>query len=122
MRGVEAVVEKDFVSAMPAIDIQADRLLMLTDVPAVMARFGTPQATPLRHLDLAELGDLGFPAGSMGPKIAACRRFVTVTGRPAAVGALADAGAVLAGTAATTITVRSEHEEGVAINEYTSLE
>jgi carbamate kinase len=115
LQGVEAVVDKDAVSAMLAIDIQADRLLVLTDVPAVMADFGTPQAAPLRHLDLAELDELSFPAGSMGPKISACRRFVTATGRPAAIGALADARAVLAGDAGTTITARPE-DEPVAAN------
>ena len=114
LRGVEAVVDKDAVSALLAINIQADRLLVLTDVPAVMAHFGTPQAAPLPHLDLAELADLHFPAGSMGPKIAACRRFVTATGQPAAIGALTDAAAVLAGTAGTTITARPEHERTTA--------
>ena len=114
LHGVEAVVDKDYVSAMLAINIQADRLLVLTDVPAVMAHFGTPQAAPLARLDLAELADLRFPAGSMGPKIAACTRFVTATGRPAAIGALADAGEVLAGTAGTTITARPGRERAAA--------
>ena len=114
LHGVEAVVDKDFVSAMLAIDIKADRLLVLTDVPAVMAHFGTPQAAPIARLDLAELADLRFPAGSMGPKIAACRGFVTATGRPAAIGALADARAVLAGEAGTTITARMEYERSDA--------
>jgi len=106
LQGVEAVVDKDFVSALLAINLQADRLLVLTDVPAVMAHFGTPQAAPLDRLDLDELTRLQFPAGSMGPKIAACRRFVTATGRPAAIGALPDATAILAATAGTTITAR----------------
>jgi carbamate kinase len=114
LQGVEAVVDKDSVSAMLAISIQADRLLVLTDVPAVMADFGTPQAAPLRHLDPAELDELSFPAGSMGPKIAACRRFVTETGRPAAIGALADAGDVLAGDAGTIIKARPEHQRATA--------
>ena len=109
LHGVEAVVDKDSVSAMVAISIQADRLLVLTDVPAVMEHFGTPQAAPLAHLDLAELAGLGFAAGSMGPKIAACRRFVAATGRQAAIGALADADAVLTGAAGTTISARAEH-------------
>jgi carbamate kinase len=114
LHGVGAVVDKDAVSAMLAINIQADRMLVLTDVPAVMEHFGTPQAAPLPHLDLTKLADLRFPAGSMGPKIAACRHFVTTTGQPAAIGALADAGAVLAGTAGTTITARSEHQPATA--------
>jgi carbamate kinase len=65
--------------------VHAERLLLLTDVPAVMQHFGTPRATALRHLDLDNLTDKRFPAGSMGPKIDACRRFVTATGRTAAI-------------------------------------
>jgi carbamate kinase len=52
---------------------------------------------------------MAFPAGSMGPKIEACRRFVTATGHPATIGALADAQALLAGTAGTTITPTTPH-------------
>jgi carbamate kinase len=40
----------------------------------------------------------------MGPKVQACRRFVVATGRPAVIGALDDAAAVVAGTAGTTVT------------------
>lgn len=104
MRGVEAAVDKDFTAALLAISVDADRLLVLTDVQAVMAHFGTPQAVALRTLELDELADMHFPAGSMEPKIAACRQFVATTGRPAAIGSLADAAAILAGSAGTTIT------------------
>lgn len=104
LRGVEAVVDKDLTATLLAVAVDADRLVLLTDVPGVMARFGTPTAALLPLLDLDELADLAFPAGSMGPKIDACRRFVTATGRPAAIGALADASAVLTGANGTTIT------------------
>jgi carbamate kinase len=83
--------------------LDADRLLLLTDVPAVLRNFGTPQATELRQLELSELATMSFPAGSMGPKVEACRQFVLATGRPAAIGALADVAAVFAGTASTTV-------------------
>lgn len=74
--------------------------------PYVYARdVGTPAAAPLRRLDLTELAAMSFPAGSMAPKIEACRRFVAATGRPAAIGSLADVAAVLTGTAGTTATV-----------------
>jgi carbamate kinase len=104
LTGVEAVVDKDYVAALLAVVVHADRLLVLTDVPAVMRDFGTPMAAPLPHLDLAELGTMTFPAGSMQPKIEACRRFVASTGHPASIGALADTAALLAGTVGTTIT------------------
>ncbi len=102
LRGVEAVVDKDLTAALLAVALDADRLVLLTDVPGVMARFGTPKATLLPWLDLPTT--MTFPAGSMGPKVEACRRFATATGRPAAIGALADASAVLAGANGTTVT------------------
>jgi carbamate kinase len=104
LRGVEAVIDKDLTAALLAISVHADRLLVLTDVPAVMQHFGTPQAKALSHLDLDELPHLQFPSGSMAPKIDACGSFVAATGRQATIGALSDVAALLAGTAGTTIT------------------
>jgi carbamate kinase len=104
LTGAEAVVDKDYVAALLAIVVAADRLLVLTDVAAVMRDFGTPRATPLSHLDLEQLATMTFPPGSMQPKIEACRRFVAATGRPANIGALTDTSALLTGTAGTTIT------------------
>ena len=104
LRGVEAVVDKDLTAALLAIAVGADRLLLLTDVEAVMQHFGTPHQAPLPHLDLDELKHLAFPEGSMAPKIEACRRFAAATDRPAAIGSLLDAVAVLDGKAGTTIT------------------
>jgi carbamate kinase len=101
--GVEAVVDKDRTAALIAAEVAADRLLVLTDVSSVMRDFGTPRQAPVPHLSLAELADLQFPAGSMGPKISACRQFTVTTGQPSAIGALADAAAVLSGRAGTTI-------------------
>ena len=104
LAGVEAVVDKDFLAAMLGIAVGADRLLVLTDVPAVMTDFGTPNAAPLKNVSLAELAGMSFPAGSMAPKIEGCRRFVAATGHPATIGSLTDAVALLAAKAGTTIT------------------
>jgi carbamate kinase len=104
LTGVEAVVDKDYVAALLAVVVGADRLLVLTDVPAVMRDFGTPRAAPLAHLDLEQLLTMTFPAGSMQPKIEACRRFVAATGHPASIGALTDTAALLAGSVGTMIT------------------
>ena len=106
LSGVEAVVDKDLRAAVLAEALEADVLLVLTDVPAVMRDFGTPQATPLAQLDLEQLRTMAFPAGSMQPKVEACRRFVAATGHPASIGALTDPVALLAGTVGTTITRR----------------
>jgi carbamate kinase len=103
LTGVEAVVDKDLTAAELAITLKADRLLVLTDVPAIIDGFGTPEARPIRAIGTAALAAMTFPAGSMGPKVAACLRFAAASGQRAAIGALADAAAILAGRAGTTI-------------------
>ena len=102
-RGVEAVVDKDLTASLLARELDADALLLLTDVAAVQDGYGTPQARPIRQATPAELRKRDFPAGSMGPKIEAVCRFTEATGKPAAIGRLADAEALLAGRAGTLI-------------------
>lgn len=101
--GVEAVVDKDLTAARLAVDLDADAFLVLTDVPAVMLRFGSPEAMPLHRIRLEDVGELRLPAGSMGPKVQACGLFTAATGRPSVIGAIRDAGALLAGEAGTTV-------------------
>jgi carbamate kinase len=101
--GVEAVVDKDLTASLLARHLDADALLLLTDVEAVQDGYGTPQARPIRRATPAQLRARRFPAGSMGPKIEAVCRFVEATGRPAAIGRLADAQALLAGGAGTMV-------------------
>jgi carbamate kinase len=101
--GVEAVVDKDLATALLAEQLGADLLLLLTDVPAVELDWGTPNARPLRDTTVRELQAQSFAAGSMGPKVAAAISFVTNTGNVAAIGALADAAAVVDGTAGTQV-------------------
>jgi carbamate kinase len=113
--GVEAVVDKDLTAARIAVAMGADRLLLLTDVPAVMRDFGTPDATALQVLPLADVAALQLPAGSMGPKVQACARFTSATGHPSSIGALADAVAVLSGAAGTTITIEPTGDPGARV-------
>ena len=103
LRGVEAVVDKDFVAAMVAAELGADALVMLTDVDGVMADFGTPRQRLVRDVTTSVLQSMTFPAGSMGPKVAAACRFVRDTGGHAAIGSLAAADDVVGGTAGTQI-------------------
>ena len=103
LRGVEAVVDKDLTAALLARQLGADALLLLTDVAAVADGYGTPQARPIRRATPAGLRARSFPAGSMGPKIDAVCRFVEATGKPAAIGRLADAQALLTGEAGTCV-------------------
>lgn len=76
---------------------------LLTDVAAVQERFGTPAAKPLARIDAEAVGRLGLPEGSMGPKVEAAARFAAATGGLAAIGALEDAGAVVAGRRGTRV-------------------
>ncbi|MGH3230361.1 MAG: hypothetical protein ACRDOA_17605 [Streptosporangiaceae bacterium] len=69
----------------------------------IIRGYGTPDAQPIRAIDTVALSAMTFPAGSMGPKVEACIRFVTASGQPAVIGALTDAADVLAGRAGTTI-------------------
>ncbi len=103
LRGVEAVVDKDLTSALLARTVDADALILLTDVDAVIDGFGTPEARPIRHATPGELRALSFPAGSMGPKVEAACRFVEATGRMAAIGRLDAAEALLDRAAGTII-------------------
>jgi carbamate kinase len=107
LRGVDAVVDKDLFAALVASECRADRLVILTDVPAVERDFGTPRAAPLGRVDVSELETMHAPAGSMGPKVAAAIRFVSGTGAQATIGALAQAAEVLAGHTGTVVTATS---------------
>ncbi|CDX56225.1 putative carbamate kinase [Mesorhizobium plurifarium] len=95
MVGVEAVIDKDLASSLLARQLKADMLLMLTDVDAVYAGYGTPDARALRNVGATELSGKNFAAGSMGPKISAANAFVQATGNPAAIGRLEDAAEIV---------------------------
>ena len=104
LRGVEAVVDKDLTSAVLAEALDADMLLVLTDVSAVMTGYGTAQQAPISRATPAGLRSHDFPSGSMGPKVEAVCRFVELTGGAAAIGSLEDVAAILRGEAGTVVT------------------
>jgi carbamate kinase len=106
--GVECVVDKDFTSALLADKIDADCLCMLTDVSAVYSDFGTPRAREIRNARPEDLEPFTFPAGSMGPKVEAARRFARSGTRRACIGRLDDVVNIVRGLAGTTITPSSE--------------
>jgi carbamate kinase len=85
VRGVEAVIDKDYTASMLAASLSADLLIILTGVECVSRDFGKPTQTSLRELDVAAaralLAQGQFPAGSMAPKIDAAARFVEAGGR-----------------------------------------
>ena len=103
LRGVEAVIDKDLTAALLAEELGAARLIVLTDVPYVERDWGTASATPITAATPAELRQLSFPTGSMGPKIEAVCRFVERTGGEASIGSLAELGAIARGEAGTRV-------------------
>jgi carbamate kinase len=103
LRGVDAVIDKDRASALLASGVGAERLLILTAVPAVYRHFGTPEQEELRELSTAAAERLlsELPEGSMRPKVEAAAAFVGAGGREALItsaDALADALEGRAGT------------------------
>ncbi len=102
IHGVEAVIDKDLSAALLARSLDADVLLLLTDVPAVFG--GWPEVSdPIGRATPAELRRRRFAPGSMGPKVEGACRFVEVTGRWAAIGAVENARSVLEGRSGTIV-------------------
>lgn len=87
LRGVEAVIDKDFASAKLAIEIGAEAFYILTDVPKVYLNFNTPEQIILDKLTTEEAENYynqgQFTSGSMGPKILATINFVKESGKEA---------------------------------------
>ena len=109
LQGVEAVVDKDLTASVLAEALDADVLLILTDVPHVLRDYGTPDAEPVLRATPASLQREDFASGSMGPKVDAACRFVELTGDMAAIGRLEDAQEILAGRAGTVITPAGDY-------------
>ena len=101
--GVEAVIDKDRTAALLARALQADALLMLTDVEAVFRDWGGPDQTAIGHITPDALDAISFAPGSMGPKIAAACEFVRAGGTLAGIGRLQDARAIMEGRAGTQV-------------------
>lgn len=103
LHGVEAVIDKDLCSGLLAHELQADLLVIATDVDAVYVDWGQPGQRALRRVTPQALAHYSFPAGSMGPKVEAACRFVLASGRRAVIGSLDQIEALLAGEAGTEV-------------------
>ncbi len=105
LHGVEAVIDKDLCSGLLARDLQADVLVIATDVDAVYVDWGQPGQRALRKVTPTQIRQHAFPAGSMGPKVEAACRFALASGRRAVIGSLDQIEAMLAGEAGTEVAV-----------------
>jgi carbamate kinase len=106
LSGIDAVIDKDLAAALLAKDVAADALLILTDVPQAYIHYNTPEQQALGTVTLAEMqayaAEGHFKAGSMGPKVAACMRFVAAGGT-AIIASLTEVVPAMAGEAGTRI-------------------
>jgi len=87
--GVEAVIDKDLGAALLARTVEADVLVIGTDVPYAVLHYGTPQARNVGRVTVSEMRALAaeghFASGSMGPKVDAACRFVEQGGSRAVI-------------------------------------
>ena len=103
--GVDAVIDKDRASAVLAKALGVDRLVILTEVPAVYRHFGETNQEELRELSVTEAEALlpELAAGSMRPKVEAAAEFARATGREALITSPAGLGEAIEGRAGTLV-------------------
>ncbi len=108
LRGVEAVIDKDLGAALLARSLDVDVLVVATDVPHAVLRFGTPEAADIGRIDVRRMRVLAaeghFAGGSMGPKVEAACRFVEQGGSRAVITTLDRILDAVAGGTGTVIT------------------
>ncbi|MCQ4253164.1 carbamate kinase [Stutzerimonas stutzeri] len=105
LQGVEAVIDKDLCSALLAEQLNADLLVIATDVDGAYLNWGTPEQRRIHEAHPDELQRLGFAAGSMGPKVQAACEFARNTGKVAVIGSLGDIEAIVQGSAGTRVSL-----------------
>ena len=107
LAGVEAVIDKDLGAALLGETVGADVLVIATDVPHAVLRYGEPDAEPLGEIGVDRLRGLAadghFASGSMGPKVDAICRFVESTGRRGVITSLDRITDAVTGTAGTVV-------------------
>lgn len=107
--GVAAVIDKDFAAELLAEQVDADVLMILTEVEKVAVNWGKPDQENLDHMSLSEAAKYvqegQFAPGSMLPKVEACMKFArNYPNKKAIITSLAKATEALAGKTGTVIT------------------
>jgi carbamate kinase len=105
LHGIDAVIDKDFASSVLARGLGAERLVIVTDVPALYRDFDEPSQEEIRQLsaDDAEALAPELPPGSMRPKLEAAVAFVRATGGETLVCSAESLAGALTGSAGTRI-------------------
>lgn len=107
LEGLDAVVDKDRVSAILGNQLEAEVLMLMTNVDAVFEGWGTPQARPIRRMSVEQAESMvaggSLDAGGMKPKVEAAAGFVRRGGSRAIIARLSEGPAALRGETGTTI-------------------
>ncbi|MCO6437116.1 MAG: carbamate kinase [Phycisphaerae bacterium] len=110
LRGVRAIIDKDLASALLANEVDADAMMILTNVERVCLDFGKPTQRDISEMTLDQarrwLAEGQFPAGSMGPKVQASVVFLEHSRKRDAhvfIGSLEKASNVIRGVSGTRI-------------------
>jgi len=107
LEGVDAVIDKDMAGEILAEEVDADILLVLTDVDSAKLNLGKPNEQPIKEMMAfmarGYMKEGQFPPGSMGPKVEACIRFVEHGGDKAIITSLEKGLDALEGRAGTLI-------------------
>lgn len=105
--GVEAVIDKDLGAALLARTVEADVLVIGTDIAHAVLHYGTPEARDVGVVTVAEMrsyaADGHFASGSMGPKVDAACTFVEQGGARAVITDLAHISEAVTGAAGTVV-------------------
>jgi len=112
LEGIEAVIDKDLASSLLARELDADLLVIATDVDGVYDAWGTPEQRMLEQVTPEELETLALPAGSMGPKVRAACEFARETGHRAVIGSLADIADLVTGSKGTNVEPLATSDRG----------
>ena len=121
LRGVEAVIDKDFAAALLAESVVADCFMLLTDVAGVWPHWPQCGEEIIRNATPAQLRAREFATGSMAPKVEAACRFVERSRTPRSIGAIGDALAILEGEAGTIVGPRPEPDRAAPARRSTHL-
>jgi carbamate kinase len=107
LEGLDAVVDKDRVSAILGNQLEAEVLMLMTNVDAVFDGWGTPKAKPIRRMTVEQAGAMiasgSLDEGGMKPKVEAAAWFVQRGGGRAIIARLSEGPAALRGETGTTI-------------------
>ncbi len=109
LKGVEGVIDKDHAASHLASLIEAEILLILTDVEKISLYYNTPSQKFINKMTTAQakkyLKEGQFPEGSMGPKVKSAINFLEKGGKKVIITSLEHAVDAVKGDAGTTITL-----------------